>query len=139
MKKNRLVSQQDEWGCGVACVASLTGLSYKEARRRLQQHKGASIDAEPEGLELEPIIKVLREAGIRMEQTSGLKRWPLGTIAFLSEERGRYKGSGHYLLKTAEGWMDPWSNMDETPRRAGFVDRLPHGTGVQAALVPVTD
>ena len=31
MKKNRLVSQEDEWGCGVACIASLLGGSYESA------------------------------------------------------------------------------------------------------------
>lgn len=139
MKKNRLVSQQDEWGCGIACVASLTGLSYKEARSRLEARKGNPIDTGTPGLELEPIIDVLRDAGITMVQQVGAKRWPSGTIAFLSEEWGRYRGTGHYLLRTDDGWMDPWANLDEGRPRAGYLDRLPRGTGVQVALVPVED
>ncbi|MDQ1064486.1 MULTISPECIES: hypothetical protein [Stenotrophomonas] len=139
MKRNRLVSQQDEWGCGIACVASLTGLSYREARSRLEARKGGLIDADAPGLELEPIIDVLRDAGILMEQRVGAKRWPSGAIVFLSEEWGRYRGTGHYLLRTDDGWMDPWANPDEKRPRAEYLDRLPRGTTVQVALVPVED
>ncbi len=40
MKKYRLVKQLDEWGCGVACVASLLGISYKKAKDALVEIKG---------------------------------------------------------------------------------------------------
>nr|WP_158651760.1 cysteine peptidase family C39 domain-containing protein [Marinobacterium profundum] len=139
MNKNQLVVQEDEWGCGVACVASLLGITYIDAMDRLQEANLHKIDFANEGLELEPIISVLKKAGMRVSIENNLKLWPIGTIAFLNENDGDYKGSGHYLLRTTEGWMDPWYNVlyqNPQPRQAKFRKLLPRNTSVQAALVP---
>lgn len=135
-KKYRLVTQRSEWGCGVACVASALSIPYSQATKRLEAYKGAKIDALPFGLELDPIIRVMQDAGIVLTEEIALRRWPLGTIVFLSEIRGRYKGGGHYLLRSPDGWMDPWANFPEKPRQSAYRERLPYGTGVQVALVP---
>lgn len=140
MKRNRVVRQRHEWGCGIACVASVLGISYNDAKSRLESYEedGELKDWESTGLEPDTMIKVLADAGIIVEERVGLRRWPSGTIVFLSEEWGRYKESGHYMVKTDEGWMDPWINgPDEKPRKADIRDRLPYGTSVQVALVPV--
>jgi ABC-type bacteriocin/lantibiotic exporter with double-glycine peptidase domain len=140
MKKNRLVAQEDEWGCGVACIASLLGVSYGSAMAMVKTASGANIDFSSEGLELEPIILVLQQHGLSVSVKANLSRWPIGTIAFLSENEGAYKGSGHYILKTEDGWMDPYYNAltrgDEEEREARYRTRLPRSTFVQAALVP---
>lgn len=135
-KKYRLMTQLGEWTCGVACVSSALGISYRDALTRLEKYKGAKIGSRPHGLEPYPIISVLRDAGLEVTEQSGHREWPLGTIAFLSEDWGKYKGGGHYLLKTPGAWMDPWFNFPDKPRRAAYRERLPHGTSVQVALVP---
>lgn len=135
-KKYRLVTQLGEWACGVACVASALGISYRDALRRLENHKGTKVGHPPRGLEPEPIIRVMTDAGLQMIELTEYRQWPLGTIAFLSEDWGKYKGSGHYLLKTDHGWMDSWANFPNKPRRAAYQKRLPYGTALQLALVP---
>ena len=141
MRKHRLVPQEHEWGCGVACIASLLGISYAAAMFQVQTAVGTKIDFASEGLELEPIIAVLQQNGISISVRTDLIRWPIGTIAFLSEHEGAYKGSGHYILKTEDGWMDPYYNAltrksDERPE-ATYRRRLPRNTYVQAALIPL--
>lgn len=136
LRKYRLVKQRSEWACGVACVASALGIPYDQATERLEAYKCERIDALPYGLELEPIIQVMQDAGIVLTVETGSRRWPLGTIVFLSETRGRYKDGGHYLLRSPDGWMDPWVNYPEEPRQSAYRERLPYGTSVQVALVP---
>lgn len=132
MKKYRLVKQLDEWGCGVACVASLRGISYKKAKEELTVIKGKDIDVDPYGLSPRALSKAVPTHKAIYKKASGIKRWPVGTLVFLSEKSGRYEGSGHYILKTPNGWMDPLANSDEAKFRA----RLPSNTSVQAALIP---
>lgn len=135
-KKYRLVTQLGEWACGVACVASALGISYSDALRRLEKYKGAKVSDRPRGLELDPIIRVMEDEGFYVtELTRQRRRWPVGTIAFLSEDWGRYEGAGHYLVRCLDGWMDPWANFPDKPRRAAYRERLPYGTSVQTALV----
>ena len=135
-KKYRLVTQLGEWACGVACVASALGISYSDALRRLEKYKGAKVSDRPRGLELEPIILVMKDAAIQLTEEIGYRRrWPVGTIVFMSEDKGKYKGGGHYLLRCPNGWMDSWVNFPEKPRRAAYRYRLPYGSSVQVALV----
>lgn len=136
MTKYRLVRQLDEWGCGVACAASLLGISYKKAKEALIEIKGNDIDGKPCGLSLRALSKLITSHKAIYGGTQDIIRWPIGTIAFLSEESGRYQGSGHYILKTPDGWMDPWANPETWPSQAKFRARLPANTTIQAALVP---
>ena len=137
MKKHRLVAQEDRWGCGVACVASAVGISYDQAKQELVSYKGRAIDSPRYGLDLGPIIKVLADHGIEVTKNWSATRWPVGTIVFLFRDWGRYKGTGHYMLKTSKGWMDPWKNVEDASPVAGYWLRLPRNAGVQVALIPV--
>ncbi|MFH1400687.1 MAG: hypothetical protein ABIH41_04145, partial [Nanoarchaeota archaeon] len=48
----------------------------------------------------------------------------VGTIVFIKPS-DRYP-AGHYLLRVASGWMDPWINLPSVaPARAGIRKRLP--------------
>ncbi len=135
-KKYRLVTQLGEWACGVACVASALGISYSDALRRLEKYKGAKVSDRPRGLELDPIIRVMTDAGFPVTEQTKRRQWPPGTIAFLSEDWGRYKGGGHYLLRCPDGWMDSWVNYPDMPRRSAYRVRLPRNTRIQVALIP---
>lgn len=136
MAKYRVVKQLDEWGCGVACAASLLGISYKKAKDALIEIKGNEIDSKPCGLSLRALSKLIPSHRPVYGGAQDFSRWPIGTIAFLSEETGRYAGSGHYILKTPDGWMDPWANSENLPRQAKLRTRIPNNTTVQAALIP---
>ena len=131
------VRQEDEWGCGVACVAARLGISYDEARARLEHVKGNPINMEPKGLELDPIVHVLHEANVHVVADWYADDFPPGTIVYISGEPP-YEW-GHYLLKVAQGWMDPWANMPRQQRKAGFIDNPPHGTRIVVALIPKPD
>jgi hypothetical protein len=52
MKRNRPVTQLDEWGCGVACVASYLELSYGEAKTHLERYKRNLVDPDPKDMEI---------------------------------------------------------------------------------------
>ena len=136
MAKYRLVKQRDEWGCGVACAASLLGISYKKAKDTLVEIKGNEIDGKPYGLSLRALSKLIPSHIAIYKGVGNINHWPIGAIVFLSEESGRYAGSGHYILKTPAGWMDPWANSENLPRQAKFRARLPRNTTIQAALIP---
>lgn len=134
--KYRLVKQLDEWGCGVACAASVLGTSYKKAKEALIEIKGDEIDSKPCGLSLRALSKLSPSHRAVYGSAQDFSRWPIGTIAFLSEKSGRYAGSGHYILKTPHGWMDPWANSGNLPRQVKFRAKIPSNTIVQAALIP---
>ena len=44
MTQYGLVVQEEEWGCGAACVASLLGVSYEDAKTLVEEEKGIPID-----------------------------------------------------------------------------------------------
>ncbi len=134
MSTNDPMIQQDEWGCGVACVASLIGVPYDVAKKRLVEYKGRGINQSPKGLELDPIVYVLHDAGIEVLADWFAKDFPDGTIAYI--KGGAPYECGHYLLKVPGGWMDPWFNMPAEDRVAKIRKGLPKGTKVKVALIP---
>lgn len=131
------VPQKHMWGCGIACVASRLGISYEYAKERLEKIKGKGINAYPHGLDLDPIVHVLRRSRIKVVADWYAKSFPTGTIAYISGERP-YK-DGHYVLKVDGGWMDPWININRPNdrRKAGLRTQLPKGAKVKVALIPV--
>jgi hypothetical protein len=88
---------------------------------------------------LGPIVHVLHEANVHVVADWFAVDFPLGTIVYISgNERDKnelYK-YGHYLLKTANGWMNPWANMPNKRRQSGFIDRPPDVTRIEVALLP---
>ena len=143
MGRYSLVKQEDEWGCGAACVASLLGISYREAKTLVEEQKGIGVDAQDPvkgigyGLELHHLGHALKAKGINVvEDWRKKENFPDGTIACIRDE-GEYKDY-HYILKTPHGWMDPWHNMGKKPKKAGWRDQYPEGTECVVALVPVS-
>jgi len=134
MAKYCLVTQEDEWGCGVACIASLLGTTYQEALVIAETAKGRGINSKPSGLELHDIAKALKSEGMKVVADWSPRKVPNGTIAFISGGK-RYGKDGHYILKTPKGWMDPWYNLRKQ-RTAQYRDELPRGTSVEVFLIP---
>jgi len=61
MTQYQLVSQEDDWGCGAACIASLLDIRYQQAKQLVEKVKGRSINALPCGLELHHIAIALQK------------------------------------------------------------------------------
>lgn len=138
MARFELVEQKEEWGCGVACVASFLGVPYEEARALLRKQKnGKTVRAEPKGLELHHIALALQERGYRViADWKEADEYPQGTIVCISGKKP-YDGD-HYILKTRKGWMDPWHNIGlKEPCKADFRRDYPEGTEFLVALVPM--
>lgn len=96
--------------------------------------KGGKIDKKPYGLELWHLALALHKKGTKVVADWTPDGYPDGAIICIKGE-DPYDGD-HYMLKTSEGWMDPWHNMPAELRKAGYRKRLPSGTDFLVALVP---
>ncbi|MEA9559116.1 hypothetical protein [Xanthomonas campestris] len=135
MPKYDLVSQEDEWGCAAACVASLLNIPYSRAKRLLEREKRAGIDDEPEGFEIDEIARALYSKGVKViADWNPPSKLPSGTIVCV-HSRVRY-ASYHYLLKVPGGYMDPWFDLIEDCREAKVRKDIPKGTKIVVALIP---
>lgn len=128
------VAQEDGMGCGVACVANRLGMSYINALKLFDRPE----DAKTIGYKCKYIVEALRRGGVyarlrhikspdRAAVAYGSKSVPDGAIVLLV--RSSLYPYQHYLLKTADGWVDPWVNMNDYPdiqfAQAGLRKMLP--------------
>lgn len=119
------ITQEMLMGCAIACSASLANLSYKQMRRYFDDSK---VKEKTLGFYNRDIVNALNKIGIQAKSFSA-KRW--GKIKIKPETIVFIKASdrypvGHYLLKTKDGWMNPWINCPNiTPAKSGFHKRLP--------------
>ena len=135
MKQYDLVSQEDEWGCGAACVASLLGVSYQQAKQMVEEVKGLSVNTKPYGLELHHIAIALQEVGVKVIADWDPAEIIDGSIVCIGGT-SRYKDD-HYILKTPSGWMDPWYDLDKNIMVARYRENYPEGSDFLVALIPV--
>lgn len=111
-------------GCGIACVASVAGISYKQALRHAKQEL-----AWTRGYYCRELVLVLNKLGkkyvhqkVMKKNNSVLKK--NGVIVFIA--RSPKHPFGHYVCRTTRGWMNPWINCPNMiPAKAGFHQRLP--------------
>ena len=121
------ITQEDSFGCGVACVAWITNKSYKRAKKEyFKDANSASIF----GYLCRDLVAALAKAKKQYsyKYVKGRLRFRDGYIIFIKRSK-RYP-AGHYFVKTGKGWMDPWINFDyrnaEVNRaNSGFRKRLP--------------
>jgi hypothetical protein len=105
-RRTGVVRQKDPMGCGIACVASLLGVSYAYAKRRYF----IGVPGRPEvlgrsnGFTRSAIVQALSNAGLRYRRSRVIADLSPGCIVFV---RGHLYLVGHYLLRTSAGWMDP--------------------------------
>ncbi|MBJ6983739.1 hypothetical protein [Luteimonas sp. MC1750] len=100
MAKYDLVTQEDEWGCGAACVASLLDISYPKAKRLVESVKGRSVNARPRGLELHHIARAVKKH-VKLVADWNPGELPDGSIVCISGD-APYDGD-HYILKNPSG------------------------------------
>lgn len=121
----KLVTQEGSMGCGIACAASLAGLSYKEMQKLFTQ---GNVKDKTTGFYHKDFEEALEKVGFKIKGYSA-KRWGMkhikpGTIVFV--RRGKVYPYGHFLLKTSKGWMNPWKRGENIKEaKAGWQKRLP--------------
>lgn len=131
----KLVKQEDDFGCGAACVASILKRSYQDTLDLFENGKNR---ARIEGFYCGEIVTVLNSNNLVYEfkyiKPSIQRRiHKAGTIVFI--KRSKKYPFGHYLLRTEKGWMDPWINFPQKKIKAGFRTKIP-GKPIYAILNP---
>ncbi|HEB46924.1 MAG TPA: hypothetical protein ENI22_00455 [Candidatus Pacearchaeota archaeon] len=122
--KHKPITQEHPMGCGVACVASLLGISYEKALNLFNKDHTST-----KGYYLKDIILALKKKKLNYQDskvTNNAKKYLKipGSIIFI--RRSKKYPAGHYLLKTKEGWMNPWINYPKiNPAKAGYNRKLP--------------
>jgi hypothetical protein len=123
------IKQEDNFGCGVACVATLLGLSYQQTIRLFSRGR---IQAKQKGFTCRELVKALNNCGKNyyyryISSKIKPKIYQDKTIVFI--KRSTLYPNGHYFCRINSLWMDPWINFREsksiTEARAGFRKRLP--------------
>ena len=121
----KAVTQNHGLGCGVACVASVLGLNYKQALKLFKKPKNAWTV----GFYCKDIVTALKTGNKKYSfKKLTSKNDPIlkikGTIIFSTYSKSY--PYGHYLVRTQFGWMNPWINYPEiAPAKSGFVRKLP--------------
>ena len=127
MRRYRAVAQEDDWGGGLACVASVLGLSYAEVvaklrRKPAQGRTGPSVDV------LRRILNDgFKDTGLVYE----LDQPFIGDPSSLETGAIVALVSGRYLMRATGGWMDPAS--------AKIRKRLPEKVRRTLVLTPEND
>lgn len=119
-----MVVQEDDFGCGVACVANLLSISYQSSLELFEKKEYAKF----KGFWPKDIVTALQKTGVYsnyryVKPKTRSRIYNMGTIVFLAKSR-KYP-CNHYILCTNQGWLDPWINLPQTPRKVGIRKRLP--------------
>lgn len=121
-----LVTQEHSMGCAVACVASLCGISYSSALKLFDDTHLAWT----RGFYCNEIVQALQKENLNfiykklVASDFYFELHIAGTIVFIAPNE--HYPSGHFLLKTEKGWMNPWSNFPSmNPPQSKFEEKLP--------------
>jgi hypothetical protein len=121
------ITQEFDYGCGVACFAFILGISYKEATVILGKDQSTS-----NRFWVKDFIFALNDSGkpyyakhIKPRIVKSI--YNEGVIVLIRRSK-RYP-SGHYLVRYKDVWMDPWINLptckDIYFAKSGYRKRLP--------------
>jgi hypothetical protein len=113
MKKMQPVTQEYDYGCAIACIAFVLGLSYKETASMLSLLQQSSDRYYVQNLrhDLEVITgqswshKFIKE---------GADYSNIPDMSIVLIRRNPVHKYGHYLVKTKWGYMDPWINLNKS-------------------------
>ncbi len=132
------ITQEDNMGCGAACVAFAANKTYKQAATALGRTKARTV-----GFQLKELVDALGQNGLdyrfkHVQPTVKQAIYQEGVIVFIKRSI-RYP-YGHYLIRHNGQWMDPWINSvwdkDIAKAKSGYRRRLPGKT--QWAVFPLT-
>lgn len=126
MKKS--ITQEFDYGCGVACFAFVTNMTYKQAANFLGPEQAMS-----PRFWCKDFVSQLNRFGMKyihryVKPRLRRKIYQEGAIVLVARSRIIYP-SGHYLAYYKDQWMDPWINLSKDKNiknaKSGFRKRLP--------------
>lgn len=121
------ITQQDNYGCGVACVAQASGKTYQAALDLLGPRP-----VQTRGYVCKDLIAALNIFGYYytykyLKPRLRRRIYADGVIVFI--KRSKSYPAGHYLIRSGDLWMDPWINFKKNPNIkkaiSGYRIRLP--------------
>lgn len=115
-----MIVQEHPYGCGVAAVAEVLRITYREAL--VLFGPGAEHKAETFGFYLHELAAAMRAGGWRsywVEVQPTMPAITMDDIVFINPN-DQYP-AGHYLAKRWTGWSNSWLNYPHIPRMAGPV------------------
>lgn len=123
----KCVTQESDYGCGVACFAFALGISYKQATVLLGKAQSNS-----NRFWVKDLAQALNDNGLRYERyyvKEHIKSRLDEEGAIVLIRRSRIYPASHYLIRYQGVWMDPWINLPESRNIqnaiSGFRKRLP--------------
>ena len=119
------VVQEDDYGCGVACVANILGVEYEKAIVLLG--KDGKKRAMTFGFHCKELARALKLGGIDysnkyIKQKDKRRIYEDGAIVFIKRSK-KYR-AGHFLSRKKGMWYDSWINFPHEKRIAGVRKRL---------------
>ena len=126
-----LQHQKDLNGCGIACISNLLDKPYDEIKQDFES-KFYTIER---GIRISDIVKYLNTHGLqykskffnqnKLNKEEADKYSKIENTITLIAKNKKYP-LGHYLLRTKEGWIDPWHNLPSIDKvEAGVRKELP--------------
>lgn len=121
------ITQEFDYGCGIACFAFALGMTYRQAAEHLGERQANSTR-----FWIKDFTHALNNSGKPyvakyMKPAMKNKIYSEGTIVLIRRSK-RYP-TGHYLIRHNGQWMDPWINLSADKNimnaKSGFRKRLP--------------
>ena len=114
--------------CGLACVAYLANTPYSEVAKGEPPIKLSQI-----GYYCPELTAKLKKLGLnyawkKLPENERDSNFSVGDIVFIEPSSSYWYG--HFLVKSPQGWMDPWINLDYSRLNlanaaSGFREKLP--------------
>jgi len=103
------IKQEDDFGCGIACVAFVLSKTYRSVI-----NEKIELKAKTRGFLCRELTAILKENGYlySYHYLKACKKRDIkqeGTIVYIQKSK-RYP-DGHYLTRHKDYWMDPWINL----------------------------
>jgi hypothetical protein len=130
------ITQEFDYGCGIACFAFVFQITYRQAAEQLEieQANSPRFWIKDFKAALNSFGKVYEARYIKPRLRKKIYRE--GTIVLI--RRSKHYPCGHYLVRHANCWMDPWINLPLDNNighaRSGYRKRLPGSS--MYALIP---
>lgn len=121
------ITQEFDYGCGIACFAFALNISYKQAENILGKKQSKS-----ERFYVKDFTEALKKEGKAYQSKyvkSHIRRLIYKEGAIVLIRRSKTYKAGHYLIRHDSHWMDPWINLalnsDINQAKSGYRKRLP--------------
>ena len=131
------ITQEDGMGCGAACVAFATGMTYRQVANIMGRDKARTV-----GFQLREVVNALGRYGLDyhfkyVKPKVKKSIYQDGAIVFIKKS-ARYP-FGHYLIRHDGLWADSWINLvfdkNIANAKSGYRKRLPGKA--QWAILPL--